>query len=51
MKAGWKTAKLEEACDEITDGSHFSPKTTEAGFPYVTVRDIENDQIDFGKCV
>lgn len=50
MKAGWKTVKLEDVCDQITDGSHFSPKTTEAGFPYVTVRDIENDQIDFDNC-
>jgi type I restriction enzyme S subunit len=50
MKAGWKTAKLEEVCDGITDGSHFSPKTTEVGFPYITVRDIENDQVDFDNC-
>jgi type I restriction enzyme, S subunit len=50
MKAGWKIAKLEEVCDEITDGSHFSPKTTQGGFPYVTVRDLEDDQINFANC-
>ncbi len=50
MKNGWRTKHLEEVCKEITDGSHFSPKTTDAGFPYVTVRDIGNDQIDFTNC-
>jgi type I restriction enzyme, S subunit len=50
MKNGWNTLRLEEVCKEITDGSHFSPKTTAAGYPYVTVRDIENDQIDFANC-
>jgi restriction endonuclease S subunit len=50
MKNGWKTRRLEEVCSEITDGSHFSPKTTDSGFPYITVRDIENDRIDFANC-
>jgi type I restriction enzyme S subunit len=50
MKNGWQNLRLEEVCKEITDGSHFSPKTTEVGYPYVTVRDIENDQIDFANC-
>jgi len=50
VKAGWRAATLDEVCDEITDGSHFSPKTTEEGFPYVTVRDLDNDQIDFDNC-
>ncbi len=50
MKNGWGTKRLEEVCTEITDGSHFSPKTTDVGFPYVTVRDIDNDQIDFANC-
>jgi type I restriction enzyme S subunit len=50
MRTGWKTARLEDVCNEITDGSHFSPKTVEEGFPYVTVRDIENDQVDFDDC-
>jgi type I restriction enzyme S subunit len=50
MKAGWKIRRLEEVCEEITDGSHFSPKTTDDGYPYVTVRDIENDEIDFTNC-
>ena len=50
MKNGWKMHRLEEVCQKITDGSHFSPKTADKGFPYVTVRDIDNDLIDFANC-
>ncbi len=50
MKAGWSKAKLDSVCHEITDGSHFSPKTTTSGYPYITVRDIENDRVDFYNC-
>lgn len=41
---------LERVSLEITDGSHFSPKLSSKGYPYITVRDIENDQIDFENC-
>src|SRR5690606_1115429 len=41
---------LNEICENITDGSHFSPKTTTEGKPYITVRDIHNDRIDFENC-
>jgi len=50
-KDGWITKQLIELCDEITDGSHFSPKTTDSGeYPYITVRDIDNEIIDFDNC-
>lgn len=42
--------KLEDVCLKLTDGSHFSPKTVENGFPYITVRDINHDGIDFTNC-
>lgn len=51
MKTNWRTTKLIDVCNQITDGSHFSPKTFDRGlFPYITVRDIENDTIDFTNC-
>lgn len=51
MKFNWQTKKLIDVCTEITDGSHFSPKSNECGeYPYVTVRDITNDFIDFSRC-
>lgn len=46
-----KTYKLIDLCEKITDGSHYSPKATGDGdFPYVTVRDIADDVIDFDNC-
>ena len=45
-----ENVKLEDVCLNITDGSHFSPKTDEEGFPYITVRDINDDEIDFANC-
>lgn len=50
MNAGWKVEKLINVSREITDGSHFSPKTTDRGYPYITVRDIEDDIINFDNC-
>lgn len=49
--AEWKEKTLEEITCKITDGSHFSPKTVERSkYPYVTVKDINNDAIDFENC-
>lgn len=45
---GWETSTLMDVSMKITDGSHFSPKAVEDGtFPYVTVRDVIDDYIDF----
>lgn len=42
--------ELGEVCERITDGSHFSPTTVDRGYPYITVKDIKDDRIDFKKC-
>ena len=41
---------LSEICENITDGSHFSPQLTNDGYPYITVRDIVEDSINFADC-
>jgi len=46
----WKMVELDSVCEKITDGSHFSPPTKVNGYPYITVRDIKNDEIDFENC-
>lgn len=46
----FKWVKLSDVCERITDGSHFSPKTVDEGFPYITVRDIDKDNINFESC-
>jgi len=43
----WKMVELGEVCKEFTDGSHLSPITTDTGYPYITVRDLNAGVIDF----
>lgn len=43
----WGEYTLDEVCEKITDGSHFSPKSEPSGYPYITVKDIKDDLIDF----
>jgi restriction endonuclease S subunit len=50
LPKGWKELSLDNACELITDGSHFSPATTETGYPYITVRDLNDSGIDFNNC-
>jgi len=52
-KLGEKFGKkaLNDICVKITDGSHHSPKAIEKGYPYVTVKDINNKgEIDLINC-
>ncbi len=38
----WKEVKLEELCDKITDGSHWSPKAKDEGMPMASVKDMHD---------
>jgi type I restriction enzyme S subunit len=42
----WQHASLRHVCRRITDGSHFSPKSTDDGKFYVTVRNLSCGRID-----
>ncbi len=46
----WEMVELGDVCKKITDGSHFSPETTDVGYPYVTVKDLTDGIIDFENC-
>lgn len=46
----WPMVELGKVCDKITDGSHYSPETSDEGFPYITVKDLNNGIIDFIGC-
>lgn len=51
MKKDWEIKKLGDVCEHITDGSNFSPKSSnEDAYPYITVRNIDDDIIDFRNC-
>jgi type I restriction enzyme M protein len=43
----WEMVELGKVCIELTDGSHFSPETTDSGYPYITVKDLTDGTIDF----
>jgi type I restriction enzyme M protein len=46
----WPYVELGRVCHKITDGSHFSPETVETGFPYVTVKDLNQGRVDLKNC-
>jgi len=47
----WVISKLKWFSSHITDGSHFSPVTTDEGKYYVTVSDVtKNNDINFENC-
>ncbi len=50
MKEAWKECKLGEVCEKITDGSHFSPKATEIGYPMFSVKDMQEYGFDYSNC-
>ena len=39
----WTRYKIAEATEYLVDGTHFSPKTTEGEFKYITSKNIRND--------
>ncbi len=46
MTFKWPSIALSEVCVTITDGSHFSPAQSEEGYAYVTVRDLQDGEIN-----
>ena len=48
-RRGWKVRRLKFIFEEILDGSHFSPETTDVGYAYVTATDVRGIGIDFSK--
>lgn len=46
----FKEFTLQEVCEKITDGSHFSPKEIISGFPMASVKDLTRHGIDMSTC-
>lgn len=42
--------KLNQLCTKITDGSHFSPKGIQAGYPMLSVKDMLNNGFSYENC-
>lgn len=47
IPSNWKWCRLGDICRLITDGTHSTPKYTEYGVPFISVKDISNGFIDF----
>ena len=46
----WKWTSLNNISEKIVDGVHFTPNYTESGIPFLSVKDIKNDRINFDDC-
>ena len=44
---GWEWCRLNDICKLITDGTHSTPKYTDSGIPFISVKDITKGIIDF----
>ncbi|MBK9640190.1 MAG: restriction endonuclease subunit S [Saprospiraceae bacterium] len=45
---GWEVKELENVCNKVADGTHFSPPNSEVGeFKYITAKNIKKYGFDF----
>lgn len=44
---GWKWVRLGNLLNKLTDGAHSTPKYTDCGIPFISVKDISSGKIDF----
>ena len=43
----WKRVRLGDLLNKLTDGAHSTPKYTEVGVPFISVKDISSGKMDF----
>jgi type I restriction enzyme, S subunit len=41
---------IEKMCDLVTDGTHYTPKNIGKGVPFLTVKDLHDNGLDFERC-
>lgn len=49
MREDWVECTLDELSYKITDGTHHKPNYTKGGVHFISVKDINNDTIDFSE--
>lgn len=47
VPSNWILVKLEDVCLKITDGTHSTPKYTNSGIPFISVKDVSSGYISF----
>ena len=43
-------ATIDEVCDLVTDGTHYTPKNVGEGIPFLTVKDVTDYTLDLTNC-
>ena len=46
----WQIMALDKLCSKINDGVHKTPTYTKSGIPFISVRELQNDTINFQNC-
>lgn len=46
----WGQIELNDLCYKITDGTHHTPTYLPSGTAFISVKDINNEKVDFSKC-
>ena len=46
----WEWCRLGDILLKLTDGTHSTPKYTESGIPFISVKDVSSGRLDFSKC-
>lgn len=47
----WNCTKLKNICNNITDGAHISPETKNGVYPFISVKDLNENGLDFNNCL
>jgi type I restriction enzyme S subunit len=46
----WGEIELNDLCNKITDGTHHTPTYLPNGVAFISVKDINDNKVDFSKC-
>ena len=46
----WCWCRLGDILLKLTDGTHSTPKYTESGIPFISVKDVSSGSLDFSNC-
>lgn len=50
VSKGLPTRTLQQVCELITDGTHYTPKDIGSGYPFLTVKDMSSTGLDLEEC-
>ena len=50
IPTGWEVLNVENVCECVTDGSHFSPKSVEFGLPMASAKDMQEWGLRLDTC-